>query len=372
MDTCGQPEVLMNALRHCLFLLFACSLLFAQQPPADTRAAADKAFAARDWATAAAAYTELAPADKADHDVVICHRIGYCLHALGKLHDAMPWHERAAALADQDRGLAAKASYNIACVHALRGHKTEALAALQVAVERGFRNAEFMQHDTDLDSVRAEPAFRQLLASLERDVKIVAVVVHDNVEILDFAGPVEVFQSAHDDNGHVFRVVLVAPRKDPVRPSHLTAAIVPDYDLATCPQPAVLVIPGGSTRRLTDDAAFMAWVQRTAPKCEVVLSVCTGAFVLAKAGLLDGKPATTARGSLQRLQTQYPQVQVKPGEKVVDSGLCVTAAGVSSGLHGALHVVQRLCGTTMAVDVAEYMEYAWTPATTLDRAPVPK
>lgn len=361
----------MNALRHCLSFLFACSVLFAQQPASTARAAADAAFAARDWAAAAAAYTEIAQADAKQHDVVVCHRIGYCLHALGKLDEAMTWHERAAALADQDGKLAAKASYNIACVHALRGRKSEALAALQVAVDRGFRNVDFMHHDTDLDSLRGEPAFAQLLASLERDVKIVAVVVHDAVEILDFAGPVEVFQSARDDNGHVFRVVLVAPTKTPIRPQHLTATIAPDHDLASCPQPAVLVIPGGSTRRLTDDEAFMAWVQRTAPKCEVVLSVCTGAFVLAKAGLLDGKPATTARGSLKGLQTRYPQVQVKTGEKVVDSGLCVTAAGVSSGLHGALHVVQRLCGTAMAVDVAGYMEYAWTP-TQPEKATVPK
>ncbi len=339
-------------------LLFACfvstALLLAQTP---TRADAARAFAEQDWAKAGAAYEALAGPDS---DIELCYRLGYCLHAQGKFDEALVWHRRAAEMGTQDPQLAAKATYNIACAQAMRGDKPAALAALRLTIERGYRNAEFMQHDRDLASLQDDPGFRALLAGIVASRKVVAVVVHEHVEMIDFAGPVEVFASARDAAGErMFRVVLVAPSKQPVHPNGLTTTVQPDHDLGDCPQPAVLVVPGGDTERLVKDPAFCAWLQRTAPKCEVVLSVCTGAFALAHCGLLDGKAATTFHGAIPGLQRAFPKVRVQRGVKFVDSGLCVTAAGVSSGIEGALHVVERLCGAEQAAKVAEYMEYTW-------------
>lgn len=203
--------------------------------------------------------------------------------------------------------------------------------------------------------------------------KLVAVVVHQNVEMLDFAGPVEVFAAARREDGKpAFRVKLVGPGKEAVRPTGLTAWITPDYAIADCPQPAVLVIPGGATNVLTRDRAFLDRVQELAPKCEVVLSVCTGAFVLADLGLLDGKQATTHHSALDALRKRYPKVEVVENRKFVDTGLCVTAAGVSSGIEGALHVVGRMCSPETAAKVAKYMEYAWPTAQPAAVAPPAK
>jgi putative intracellular protease/amidase len=345
--------------RSLFTVLCLTTALLAQAPPATARQEADAAFAARDWQKAAAAYRKLPDAET---DVVACHHIGYCLHALGKLDEALPWHERAAALREKDPQLGARATYNIACVHALKGNKDEAIAALKLTVERGFKSAEHLRRDDDLASLREDQRFKDLLAALQTQQKIVAVVVHERVEILDFAGPVEVFQSARGPGGDaLYRVVLVAPKKEPVRPGKLTASVTPDFGIDDCPQPAVLVVPGGDTTVIEQEAAFIAWVQKVAPRCEVVLSVCTGAFALAKAGLLDDQEATTFHGAVPALQRRYPKVKVQSGVKFVDSGRCVTAAGVSSGIDGALHVVKRLQGEKCARAVAEYIEYAWPP-----------
>jgi putative intracellular protease/amidase len=348
-----------------LLLLFALLLpfpLLAQGTEPAARAAADAAFAARDWEKAAAAYAALAGADgAADADATVLYRAGYALHALGRLDDAMRWHQRAAALHTKEPRLAAIATYNIACVHARQGRPDAAFAALDLAAARGFRRAAAVQRDPDLAALRGDPRLAAVVAKMEALVPLVAVVVHDGVETLDFAGPIEVFTSARSDDGDpLYRVRLVAPAAGPVRPQHWQATIAPDFSITDCPQPAVLVIPGGDTRVLEGDVAFVDWVKRTAPKCETVLSVCTGAFVLAKAGLLDGREATTFHGARPALQQRYPALKVVD-RKVVDSGACVTAAGVSSGIDGALHVVQRTHGLPCAKRVAEYIEYAWQP-----------
>jgi putative intracellular protease/amidase len=353
----------MPALSRTWFTALLLAIALPAQAPAavTVRQEAEAAFAEREWQKAADAYRKLPDAQS---DIVACHHIGYCLHALGKLDEALPWHERAAALRDKDPLLGAKATYNIACVRALQGDKDAAIAMLKLTAERGFRNAGFLLHDQDLVSLRDDQRFLDLIAAMQAQVeaqaKVVAIVVHQGVEVLDFAGPVEVFGSARGPGGdNLYRVVLVAPQNQPVHPAGLSATVTPDYGIADCPQPAVLVVPGGDTSVLEKDAAFVAWVQKVAPKCDVVLSVCTGAFVLAKAGLLDGKAATTFHGAQQGLKKQYPGVTVQAGVKYVDSGQCVTAAGVSSGIEGALHVVERLQGEKCARAVADYMEYAW-------------
>jgi putative intracellular protease/amidase len=134
--------------------------------------------------------------------------------------------------------------------------------------------------------------------------------------------------------------------------------IRPQYSLADCPRPDLIVVPGGATLRSRD---VIAWIKRNAADAEVVLSVCTGAFALAEAGLLDGVGATTHWSALEALQRQSPRTTVRRDLRFVDSGKVVTSAGVSAGIDGALHVVARLLGTEAARQTAKYMEYRWEP-----------
>ncbi|MBP7149833.1 MAG: DJ-1/PfpI family protein, partial [Acidobacteria bacterium] len=140
-----------------------------------------------------------------------------------------------------------------------------------------------------------------------------------------------------------------------------------DHTPADAPPPDIIVVPGGSTQHLLEDVAFMEWFRSAAEKAELVLTVCTGAFVPAKLGLLDGKTATTWYGAVENLREAAPKVTVQPGRRFVDNGRIVTTAGVSAGIDGALHVVARLLGRNVAERTAQYMEYHWSPEAYLAR-----
>jgi putative intracellular protease/amidase len=196
----------------------------------------------------------------------------------------------------------------------------------------------------------------------------VAIVLYEGVELLDFAGPGEVFQAASRfgevDGAPAFRVYTVAASKQPLT-SQRFVKIVPEFSFADAPRPDVFVIPGGDSRRLADDPAAMAWVRKETPDSEIAMTVCTGAFVLAKTGVMAGKDVTTHHGALANLQRAVPDARVQAGRRFVDNGTFVTTAGVSAGIDGALHVVARLLGRVVADRTARYMEYAWSPEATL-------
>src|SRR5215470_3271947 len=186
----------------------------------------------------------------------------------------------------------------------------------------------------------------------------VAIVLYDGVEILDFAGPTEVFTAA--GNG-AFRVYTVAATHAPVL-SQGVLKVQPDFSVEDAPTPDILVLPGGNARAFIRSEAGMAWVKKVTAKNELSMSVCTGAFILAQLGLLDGRPATTHWGAISQMRSAYPKVQVKTDVRFVDDGRIVTTAGVSAGIDGALHVVQRLLGDDVAWETARYMQYeAWEP-----------
>lgn len=184
----------------------------------------------------------------------------------------------------------------------------------------------------------------------------VAIFIHEGVELLDFAGPAEVFAAA--DQGRAFDVYTVAA--DPteiVSQGFLT--VKPEYTLDNCPKPDLIVLPGGNTGIPLRDDRVLAWIRSHASDTEVIMSVCTGAFLLAKAGLLDGQEATTHWGSIDSLKQAAPKTKVHSDRRVVDNGRIVTCAGVSAGIDGALHVVRRLLGDDPARQTARYMEYHW-------------
>ena len=198
----------------------------------------------------------------------------------------------------------------------------------------------------------------------------VAIVLYEGVEILDFAGPSEVFAAAA---GHAglgdrpgFRVYTMAATKAPVT-SQGFVRITPEFSIEDAPKPDVIVIPGGDSAQLTSNPRFMEWAGKAMQEAEVTLTVCTGAFVAARAGRLDGKTATTFYNAIDGLRRAAPNTTVQDGRRFVDSGDIVTTAGVSAGIDGALHVVARLVGRSAADRTARYMEYHWSPEPYLAR-----
>ncbi len=195
----------------------------------------------------------------------------------------------------------------------------------------------------------------------------VAIVVYDHAEPLDWSGPFEVyndaahFGAAHGENA--FNVYIVSKTKEPVNAQGLW--VVPSYSIQDAPKPDIVLFPGGPSNRITDDPEFFAWAKKVALEAEIAQSVCTGAFVLGKAGMLDGLEVTTFHGAIDGLQRSYPKASVKRGRRFVDNGHVVTTAGISAGIDGSLHVVARLLGRSVADGVAMYMEYAWVPEASL-------
>lgn len=186
----------------------------------------------------------------------------------------------------------------------------------------------------------------------------VALLLFDEVEVLDFAGPFEVFAVTDELAGHaVFNVYTVAENIGTIRARN-GLKVIPDYSRENCPAPQVLIVPGGyGTRALLHKPALLEWVRQRAGRAELVLSVCTGALVLGQAGLLDGLRATTHHECLDLLRTTAPRAEVVATERFVDEGRIVTAAGISAGIDASLHVVSRLIGAEAADRTARYMEY---------------
>ncbi len=193
----------------------------------------------------------------------------------------------------------------------------------------------------------------------------VGILLFNDVEVLDFAGPYEVFsrtrlqpgvQSRRSEESAPFRVFTVAAAPDLVVATG-GLRVLPDFDFATAPPLDLLVVPGGfGTRALLQDTATIAWIQRTAATARRVTSVCTGALLLARAGLLAGRRATTHWGALELLAEVDPTIQLEAELRVVDDGI-VTSAGVSAGIDMALGVVESMYGRPVADETARYMDY---------------
>jgi len=191
-------------------------------------------------------------------------------------------------------------------------------------------------------------------AARQAERKKVAILVFNSCEVLDFAGPYEMFGAAGCD------VYTVAATKDPVT-SAFGLTVVPKYTFADAPQPDVLVIPGGGVKQASADAATLAYITKVTANTQHTMSVCNGAFILANAGLLDGLKATTTDHNIPIMRDKYPKIEVVSDQRYVDNGKLITTAGLSAGMDGALHVIAKLFGTGYAQSVALGEEYAWTP-----------
>jgi transcriptional regulator GlxA family with amidase domain len=193
----------------------------------------------------------------------------------------------------------------------------------------------------------------------------VGIFIFPDVEVLDFAGPFEVFSrvrtepgtgSRLDEASAPFRVFTVAELASPLRAVG-GLKVTPDFAFAEAPPIHLLLVPGGmGTRPLIEHEPVIAWIRDTASAARLVTSVCTGSLLLASAGLLDGKRATTHWGALDRLAGLGRDITVERDARFVDDGV-ITSAGVSAGIDMSFHVVEKLCGKDIADETAHYIDY---------------
>lgn len=188
----------------------------------------------------------------------------------------------------------------------------------------------------------------------------VGILLFNEVEVLDFAGPFEVFSSVAYPGADVkpFVVNTVSQKKDIISARN-GLKVQPDYDFSDAPHFDILVIPGGYGAEEIEihNNAVLEWIKERSKSVELLASVCTGAFLLAQAGLLDGKRATTHWMDTGRLEREYPDICVERDVKYVDEGSIITAGGISAGIDMSFHVVNRLFGKEIAKAAAKRMEY---------------
>ena len=192
-------------------------------------------------------------------------------------------------------------------------------------------------------------------------MKNVAILIFDEVEVLDFCGPFEVFSvTGKRNNLDPFNVYTVAQTDKPVLARN-NLSVNPSHTLSDCPEPDILLVPGGyGTRTEMHNPILIDWIKLRAEKAELTLSVCTGALLLAKAGLLDGLSATTHHLAIDLLKEIAPKTKVLESERIVDNGNVILSAGISAGIDMSLYVVSRLLGEVEAEETASYMEYDWS------------
>lgn len=195
----------------------------------------------------------------------------------------------------------------------------------------------------------------------------VALLIFDEVEALDLGGPYEVFTTAsrmylreHPGAPAPLAVQCVARSLAPVR-ARAGLRVLPDADFASATQADLLIVPGGVVDAAAACPATRAWVAQAAQGAQITASVCTGAFILAAAGVLTQGPATTHWEDLADLRQQYPQLDVQADVRWVDQGRLLTSAGISAGIDMSLHLVARLLGPALAQRTARQMDTPWHP-----------
>ena len=193
----------------------------------------------------------------------------------------------------------------------------------------------------------------------------VGILIFDEVEVLDFAGPFEVFsrtrllkgaESRRSDDSAPFNPFTVS-----MDTKHLTATgglkIIADYTFNNFPKIDILIVPGGyGTRTLLNNEILLKWIKAVSDKANITASVCTGSLLLAKAGLLEGKRATTHWGAIEALKSISKDIQVITERRVVNDEI-ITSAGVSSGIDMAFMIVENLYGEEVASDTSKYIEF---------------
>lgn len=194
----------------------------------------------------------------------------------------------------------------------------------------------------------------------------VGIFVYDQVEVLDFAGPYEVFTTAarvfgrHQPSARSpFRVVLIGETANRIR-ARAGLQVVPDHGFDDHPPLDLLLVPGGVVSEVLERPSVVRWITDTGSRARIAASVCTGVFLLAKAGLLSGKSVTTHWEDIDELRAMFPGLDVRALVRWVDQENIVTSAGISAGMDMSLHLVERMAGRDLALQTAHQMEFDWT------------
>lgn len=193
----------------------------------------------------------------------------------------------------------------------------------------------------------------------------VGIFVFPEVEVLDFAGPYEVFTTAsrvfkrtNPLAEAAFEVFTVGHRIEPFK-ARAGLPVLPEFDIDSHPAIDLLIVPGGVVNAELEKPEVIRWIASVAARAHLSASVCTGAFLLARAGLLDGKRATTHWEDIADLRRDFPQTEVLAGQRWVDEGDVVTSGGISAGIDMSLHLVERLASRELAARTATQMEFRW-------------
>jgi transcriptional regulator GlxA family with amidase domain len=190
--------------------------------------------------------------------------------------------------------------------------------------------------------------------------RTVGILLFNDVEVLDFAGPFEVFSVATlpTSNEKPFVVKTISENGDLVTARN-GLKVVPDFSLANHPSLDIVIIPGGygAEQIEINNPTIIEWIKAQQSRTEFLTSVCTGALLLAKAGILDGRKATTHWMDIDRLKHEFPNVSVQRDVKFVDEGSILTSGGISAGINMSFHLISRLHGKDVAVETAKRMEY---------------
>lgn len=193
----------------------------------------------------------------------------------------------------------------------------------------------------------------------------VGILLYDEVEVLDCCGPYEVFTTAsrvarRRGSPAPFSVHTIASEDRPVT-ARGGLRLVPSHTLVGHPRLGILIVPGGVTNEMEGDERLIAWLRRATHDASITASVCTGAFLLAVAGVLDGLEATSHWEDVEDLERRFPAIKVKRNLRWVDNDRVVTSAGISAGIDMSLHLVRRQQGEQLAIATARQMEYDWRP-----------
>lgn len=188
----------------------------------------------------------------------------------------------------------------------------------------------------------------------------IGILLFNQVEVLDFAGPFEVFTIASYPNcsQKPFTVSTVAQTTDLIIARN-GLKVQSDYAFNNSPPFDILIVPGGYGAEEIEihNKTLIKWIKDKALECHIIASVCTGAFLLAEAGLLDGKGATTHWMDIDRLEKEYSTILVNRGVKFVDENAIITSGGISAGLNMSFYLLKKLVGEDIAIATAKRMEY---------------
>ena len=189
----------------------------------------------------------------------------------------------------------------------------------------------------------------------------IGIYIYENAEVLDFSGPFEVFSTANRLNNQTSRlnVFLIGETDSPIK-ARGGFCVTPKYNICTHPKLDLLIVVGGVHNEEIQKTNIIHWLQHQACKVAIVASVCTGAFLLAEAGILKNYQTTTLWSDIAEFRQQYPDIPIIDKVRWVDNQNVITSAGISAGIDMSLHLVSRLCCQQLALSTAKQMEFLWT------------